>query len=59
MGEPVSALGAASTCRTHAYLPGRMVELPGRGSTYVTDTPGRTRSAPAIVLLHALGAPGC
>lgn len=46
------------------YLPwaripaGRTVELPGRGSTFVTDTPGPTRDAPTIVLLHALGCTG-
>ena len=38
--NPLTAL------RRRVYLPyarippGRMVELPGRGSTYVTDTPG-------------------
>ncbi len=37
---------------------GRMVELPGRGSTYVTDTPGPTDDAPAILLLHALSTTG-
>ena len=50
--------------RRKVYLPyariplGRLVELPGRGSTYVTDTPGPTPDAPAIVLLHALGCTG-
>lgn len=38
--------------------PGRVVELPGRGSTYVTDTPGPTEDAPTVVLLHALGCTG-
>jgi len=38
--------------------PGRVVELPGRGTTYVTDTPGPSESSPAIVLLHALGCTG-
>jgi pimeloyl-ACP methyl ester carboxylesterase len=43
----------------HARIPrGRMVELPGRGSTYVTDTPGPAPESPAIVLLHALGCTG-
>ncbi|MCD6640715.1 MAG: alpha/beta hydrolase [Nocardioides sp.] len=37
---------------------GRMVELPGRGETWVTDTPGPTPDAPAIVLLHAVGCTG-
>lgn len=50
--------------RRSVYLPwaripaGRMVELPGRGSTYVTDTPGPTPGAPTVVLLHALGCTG-
>ena len=50
--------------RRRVYLPwaqipaGRMVELPGRGSTYVTDTPGPDPQSPAIVLLHALGCTG-
>lgn len=51
--------------RRRVHLPaidlprGRMVELPGRGgSTYVTDTPGPSPDAPAIVLLHALGTTG-
>jgi pimeloyl-ACP methyl ester carboxylesterase len=35
-----------------------MVELPGRGSTYVTDTPGPAPDSPTIVLLHALGCTG-
>lgn len=37
---------------------GRMVELPGRGSTFVTDTAGPTPDAPPIVLLHALTTTG-
>ena len=35
-----------------------MVELPGRGSTYVTDTPGPSPDSPTVVLLHALGCTG-
>lgn len=38
--------------------PGRMVELPGRGSTWVSDTPGPSPDAPSIVLLHAVGCTG-
>lgn len=34
---------------------GRMVDLPGRGQTFVVDVPGPTPQAPTIVLLHALG----
>ncbi len=46
------------------YLPwvpipaGRVVDLAGRGTTYVTDTPGPSPQAPVIVLLHALGCTG-
>lgn len=36
---------------------GRVVELPGRGSTYVTDTPGPPGS-PTLLLLHAVGCTG-
>src|SRR6478609_41220 len=35
-----------------------MMELPGRGSTYVTDTPGPSPDSPTIVLLHAVGCTG-
>lgn len=34
---------------------GQVVDLPGRGCTYVVDVPGPTPEAPTIVLLHALG----
>lgn len=34
---------------------GRMLELPGRGTTYVVDVPGPSPDAPTVVLLHALG----
>lgn len=46
------------------YLPwarvpaGRPVDLAGRGTTYVTDTPGPAHDSPTIVLLHALGCTG-
>jgi 3-oxoadipate enol-lactonase len=36
---------------------GRVVELPGRGSTFVVDVPGPP-GAPVLVLLHALGCTG-
>jgi pimeloyl-ACP methyl ester carboxylesterase len=36
---------------------GRVVELPGRGSTFVVDVPG-PEGAPTLVLLHALGCTG-
>ncbi|MCW2796259.1 alpha/beta fold hydrolase [Nocardioides sp.] len=50
--------------RQRVYLPwaripsGHLVELPGRGTTYVTDTPGPSPDAPTIVLLHALACTG-
>jgi pimeloyl-ACP methyl ester carboxylesterase len=50
--------------RRRVYLPwaqiplGEMVTLPGRGSTYVTDTPGPAPGSPTIVLLHAVGCTG-
>ncbi|MGA8845251.1 MAG: alpha/beta hydrolase [Nocardioides sp.] len=59
--SPLSPLGLL---RNRVYLPftqippGRMVDLPGRGSTYVTDTPGPDPQAPTVVLLHALGCTG-
>jgi pimeloyl-ACP methyl ester carboxylesterase len=34
---------------------GRLLDLPGRGCTYVLDIPGPTETAPTVVLLHALG----
>ncbi len=34
---------------------GRMLDLPGRGRTFVIDVPGPTPTAPTVVLLHALG----
>ncbi len=37
--------------------PGYVLELPGRGSTYVTDVAG-PRGAPTIILLHAVGCTG-
>lgn len=37
---------------------GRLVELPGRGSTWVTDTPGPSPDSPTLLLLHAVGTTG-
>ncbi|MCW2543181.1 MAG: Hydrolase [Frankiales bacterium] len=34
---------------------GRLIDLPGRGRTYLVDVPGPTPEAPTVVLLHALG----
>jgi len=36
---------------------GYVLELPGRGRTYVTDVPG-PRGAPTVLLLHAVGCTG-
>jgi 3-oxoadipate enol-lactonase len=50
--------------RRAVYVPwvpipgGRMVELPGRGETYVTDTAGPHPDSPAVLLLHAVGCTG-
>jgi 3-oxoadipate enol-lactonase len=57
-------LNPLTRLRHRVYIPyaripqGRMVELPGRGATYVTDTPGPSPDSPTIVLLHALGCTG-
>lgn len=37
--------------------PGHVLDLPGRGRTYVTDVPG-PRDAPTVLLLHAVGCTG-
>lgn len=37
---------------------GRWLDLPGRGRTWLTDVPGPTPDAPAVVLLHAVGCTG-
>jgi 3-oxoadipate enol-lactonase len=61
---PLPRTPVGSRLRRLVYVPhvqvpeGRMVELPGRGSTYVTDTPGPRRGAPTVVLLHAVGCTG-
>jgi 3-oxoadipate enol-lactonase len=53
-----------SVLKNRVYVPyvqmpdGRMVDLPGRGQTYVTDTPGPSPDSPTVVLLHALGCTG-
>jgi 3-oxoadipate enol-lactonase len=38
--------------------PGRWLDLSGRGRTWLTDLPGPTPTAPAVVLLHAVGCTG-
>jgi 3-oxoadipate enol-lactonase len=59
-----SALGSAVGLGVRRLLPvpefgsapeGRILDLPGRGRTFVVDVPGPTPDAPTIVLLHALG----
>ncbi len=37
---------------------GRVVDLAGRGTTWVTDSPGPSPQAPVVVLLHALATTG-
>jgi 3-oxoadipate enol-lactonase len=50
--------------RHRVYVPyvripeGRLVARPGRGATYVTDTPGPSPDSPAVLLLHAVGCTG-
>src|SRR4029077_3805137 len=41
--------------RTPPLPAGRFVELPGRGRTFVRETPRRS-AAPTVMLLHGLGA---
>jgi pimeloyl-ACP methyl ester carboxylesterase/CRP-like cAMP-binding protein len=36
----------------------RPIELPGRGTTFACDLPGPSPDAPAVVMLHGLGATG-
>jgi len=60
------ALALAATARLVRMPPvpeipaGRVVELPGRGTTYLVDTgvPARNESAPTVFLLHALACTG-
>lgn len=53
-----------SILKSRVYVPyvrlpeGRMVDLPGRGATYVTDTPGPSPDSPTVLLLHAVGCTG-
>jgi pimeloyl-ACP methyl ester carboxylesterase len=37
---------------------GRLLELPGRGQTWLTDVAGPTPDAAAVILLHAVGCTG-
>jgi pimeloyl-ACP methyl ester carboxylesterase len=38
--------------------PGRWLELPGRGRTWLTDVPGPSDDSPTVILLHAVGCTG-
>jgi pimeloyl-ACP methyl ester carboxylesterase len=38
--------------------PGRYVELPGRGTTFIREVAGPSPDAPVVMLLHGLGASG-
>jgi pimeloyl-ACP methyl ester carboxylesterase len=38
--------------------PGRYVELPGRGTTFIREVPGPSPDVPTVILLHGLGATG-
>ncbi|MCX6395965.1 MAG: alpha/beta hydrolase [Propionibacteriales bacterium] len=38
--------------------PGRWLDVPGRGRTWLTDVPGPTPDAPTVILLHAVGCTG-
>ncbi|MCF8589435.1 alpha/beta fold hydrolase [Gordonia liuliyuniae] len=51
-------LPASVRIRTIDVPDGRMLHLPGRGTTFITDTPGPADDAPAILLLHALSTTG-
>ena len=58
-------LGPVLDClRSRVHLPdleipeGRWLDLPRRGRTWLTDVPGPTADAPAVVLLHAVGCTG-
>lgn len=58
MVSPLDALRRA-VYMPYARIPhGQMVALPGRGETFVSDTPGPTPDSPAILLLHAVGTTG-
>lgn len=60
----MSFLSPRALVRNSVYMPwaqipdGEMVELPGRGSTYVTDTPGPRPDSPTLLMLHAVGCTG-
>ncbi len=58
MAFPLDAV-RRSLYMPYARIPyGEMLDVPGRGATFVTDTPGPEADSPAILLLHALGTTG-
>lgn len=59
MGAPLEFARRLMELPSAPVPPGADIELPGRGgTTYVSDTPGPTPQAPAVVLLHALATTG-
>ena len=56
--HPRQLLGPPVHAPTTPVPVGRLVDLPGRGSTFVTDTPGPSDQSPTVVLLHAVGCTG-
>lgn len=58
MPTPLSLARRAVSIPAGPVPEGRLLELPGRGSTYVTDTPGPAPDAPTVLLLHAVGTTG-
>ncbi len=52
----LAGLRRAVPLPTIDFVPqGRVIDLPGRGRTFVVDVAGPTPDAPTVVLLHALG----
>jgi pimeloyl-ACP methyl ester carboxylesterase len=47
-----------ATRRGWEIPPGRYVELPGRGTTFIREVAGPAPDAPVVILLHGLGASG-
>ena len=47
-----------ATRKGWAVPPGRYVDLPGRGTTFIREVDGPSPDAPTVMLLHGLGASG-
>lgn len=58
MRSPVKALSQLFTLPEFDPPEGRWLELPRRGRVWLTDLPGPTPDAQAVVLLHAVGCTG-